>query len=116
MYILAIVRGSPEGKRLEHPFYCFFGTNSYSIYLTHLTVLGLMHGLLLNSTPDISTATQLAVTFAALPVSAFIGWLFTQIVEHPITNYGRTWKWSRELRAPKVSASSTPAAGLELAS
>jgi peptidoglycan/LPS O-acetylase OafA/YrhL len=116
MYILAIVRGSPEGKRLEHPFYCFFGTNSYSIYLTHLTVLGLMHGLLLNTTPDISTATQMAVTIAALPVSAFIGWLFTQIVEHPITNYGRTWKWSKELRTPKVSASSTPAAVLNLAS
>ena len=32
MYILAIVRGSREGKRLEHPFYCFFGNNSYSIY------------------------------------------------------------------------------------
>lgn len=103
MYILAVVRGSPEGKRLEHPFYCFFGTNSYSIYLTHLTVLGLMHGLILNAAPDITTPLQLGVTVLALPVSAFIGWLFTQVVEHPITSYGRSWKWSKELRRAKIA-------------
>ena len=98
MYILAIVRGSPEGKRLEHPFYCFFGTNSYAIYLTHLTVIGLMHGLILNLKPDIDSLQQLAVTIAALPVTAFVGWVITQVVERPITAYGRSWKWSNEKR------------------
>ncbi len=101
MYILAIVRGSPEGKRLEHPFYCFFGNNSYSIYLTHLAVLGLMHGLILDGAPGLTTPAQIAVTFAALPLCVFIGWLFTQVVEVPITTYGRSWKWSKERRAPR---------------
>lgn len=103
MYILAIVRGSPEGKRLEHPFYCFFGNNSYSIYLTHLAVLGLMHGWILDGRPDLVTPAEIAVTLAALPVSVFIGWLFTRTVEQPITAYGRTWKWSKERRSPRAS-------------
>jgi peptidoglycan/LPS O-acetylase OafA/YrhL len=116
MYILAAVCGSPEGKRLEHKFYRFFGANSYSIYLTHLPVLGLMHGLILDAKPDIATPAQFAVTVAALLVSTLVGWLLTLYVEHPITSYGRTWKWSKELRFPKdARAVTSPTAALSQA-
>ena len=81
LYIMAVVRGAPEGKRLESRVLCFFGNTSYSIYLTHLAVLGLMHGLFLGTRPDIATASQVAVTFAALPVAALVGWVFTRLVE-----------------------------------
>jgi peptidoglycan/LPS O-acetylase OafA/YrhL len=101
MYILAIARGAPEAKRLESRFYCFWGNNSYSIYLTHLAVLGLMHGFILGTKPDVASAPQLAVTLAALPACALAGWILTKLVEQPITNYGRSWRWSEARRQPR---------------
>jgi peptidoglycan/LPS O-acetylase OafA/YrhL len=61
-------------------------------------VLGLMHGFLLGTPPDLATAPQLLVTLAALPVAVLMGWALTKIVEEPITAYGRSWKWG-EARA-----------------
>jgi peptidoglycan/LPS O-acetylase OafA/YrhL len=98
LYIMAVVRGAPEGKRLESRVLCFFGNTSYSIYLTHLAVLGLMHGLLLGARPDVATATQIGVTVAALPLALLVGWAFTRLVEEPITRYGRSFKWSAARR------------------
>jgi peptidoglycan/LPS O-acetylase OafA/YrhL len=99
LYIMAVVRGAPEGRRLKSPILCFFGNTSYSIYLTHLAVLGLMHGLLLGGRPDVATLGQFAVTVAALPLVALVGWAFTRLVEEPITRYGRSFKWSEARRA-----------------
>jgi peptidoglycan/LPS O-acetylase OafA/YrhL len=62
----------------------------------------MMHGFLLGDRPDIADARQVAVTFAALPVAVFIGWVFTRIVEEPITAYGRSWRWSAEKREEKL--------------
>jgi peptidoglycan/LPS O-acetylase OafA/YrhL len=98
-FLIALVRGAPEAKRLESPFFCFFGHNSYSIYLTHLAILGLMHGLVLGSRPDIGGGIQILVTLMALPLCAIVGRVFTRFVEEPITAYGRSWKWSSERRS-----------------
>lgn len=97
-FLLAIVRGAPEAKRFTSPILCFFGRTSYSVYMTHLAVLGLMHGLLLGSRPDLTTPAQWAVTLAALPIAVLVGWIGTKIVEEPITAYGRSWKWSKQKR------------------
>lgn len=96
-FILSIVLGAPEAKRLEAPWLRFFGNTSYSTYMTHVAVLGLAHGLVLGTTPDIATWQQFALSVAFLPVALFIGWALTRWVEEPITAYGRTWKWSREV-------------------
>jgi peptidoglycan/LPS O-acetylase OafA/YrhL len=109
LYIMAVVRGAPEGKRLESRVLCFFGRTSYSVYLTHLAVLGLMHGLLLGSRPDVATWSQLGVTFAALPLVVLVGWAFTRLVEEPITRYGRSFKWS-EARRERTGGQSPQAA------
>jgi peptidoglycan/LPS O-acetylase OafA/YrhL len=98
-FILSVVRGAPEANRLRSKMLCFFGATSYSVYLTHLAVLGLMHGLLLGRAPDVGTFQELAVTVAALPVAVFVGWALTKLVEEPITSYGRSWKWSYAARA-----------------
>jgi peptidoglycan/LPS O-acetylase OafA/YrhL len=105
-YILSIVRGAPEAKRLESKLLCFFGTTSYSVYLTHLLVLGLLHGLVLGTIPDIATPVQFALTLAALPLSALAGFVMTELVEAPLTRYGRSWAWSRAER-PGTSAASS---------
>ena len=99
-FIMALVRGAPEAKRFTSPILCFFGNTSYTVYLTHLAVLGLMHGLILGTQPDLATPAQWAVTLAALPVAVLVGWIGTKIVEEPITAYGRSWKWSRQTRRP----------------
>jgi peptidoglycan/LPS O-acetylase OafA/YrhL len=92
-FMMAIARGAPEANRLESPFLCFFGTTSYSVYLTHLMVLGLMHGVILGTRPDLGTPAQYAVTVAALPVTVLVGWVVTRLVEAPISAYGRSFKW-----------------------
>lgn len=98
IYILSIARGAPEADRLTSRSLVFCGHNSYSIYLTHLLVLGLMHGLIFDAAPDVHTPAQILVTFAAIPVALFVGWVFTRLVEEPITAYGRSWKWSEKRR------------------
>jgi peptidoglycan/LPS O-acetylase OafA/YrhL len=103
VYVLGCAVGMPEAKRMESRILCFFGRTSYSVYLTHVAVLGLMHGLLLGTKPDIGTPIQVLVTFAAIPVAILVGWIVTKLVEEPITAYGRTWTWSAEKRSKTVA-------------
>ena len=103
-FLLSVLRGAPEAKRLTSPILCFFGRTSYSVYLTHLTVLGLAHGLILKSQPDLTTPAQWALTAACVPAAILIGWIGTKLVEEPITAYGRSWKWSK-YRRPAAGAS-----------
>ena len=93
-FLLSLVRGAPEAKRFRSRVLCFFGRTSYAVYLTHLPILGLMHGLLLGARPDVATSAQWLVTLAALPLCVVAGWVLTKLVEEPITAYGRTWTWS----------------------
>ncbi|MCB1506628.1 MAG: acyltransferase [Hyphomicrobiaceae bacterium] len=95
LYILSIARGSPEAESMKSKVLTFYARNSYAIYLTHLTVLGLMHALLLGAKPDVATPVQIAVTIAAFPVATALGWLLTRYVEDPVRAYGRTWKWAK---------------------
>lgn len=97
-FLLAIARGAPEACRFEGPILSFFGHVSYCVYLTHLAVLGLMHGLVFGLKPSLGSPEQLALTIAALLVSVFVGWVMTRFMEERLTNYGRTWKWSTEKR------------------
>jgi peptidoglycan/LPS O-acetylase OafA/YrhL len=92
-----LVCGAPEARRFHSPLLRFFGRISYSTYLMHLPILGLMHGLILGATPDAATLPQVAVSVLALPITVLAGWVLTKLVEEPITAYGRSWKWSETL-------------------
>ncbi len=102
--LMAIARGAPEAKRFLNPLFNFFCTISYSVYLTHLMVLGLLHNLILGTAPDVARLPQILVTFAAIPATVGLSYLLTRFVEAPITNFGRSFKWSKELRAKTVTA------------
>ncbi len=93
LFILMLVKGAPEAKRFESRLLSFFGTISYSVYLTHLAVLGLMHGFLLGAEPDFHTPAQIAVTAAAVAVTVALSWLTTRLLEEPMTALGRTIRW-----------------------
>ncbi|HSC18722.1 MAG TPA: acyltransferase [Rhizomicrobium sp.] len=103
-FILSLVLGAPEARRFQPRLLQRIGDNSYCLYLSHLAVLGLMHGLILHALPDVHTPAQWAVTVASLPVAALVAFLMTRYIEEPLTRYGRSWKWSRELRSTKTLA------------
>ena len=103
--LVAMVRGAPEAKRFESRFLCFFGHISYCVYLTHLMVLGLMHGLILGAKPALGSTEQWLVTLAALVVTVGVGWALTTFIEAPLTSYGRSWKWSAKKTAGLASVS-----------
>ena len=92
-FILALFKDSPEAERLKSPILRFFGDISYGVYLTHLAVLGLMHGFLLGGEPDFSTGAQRLVTLAAAIVTLVMGWAITRYVEQPVTAWGRSFRW-----------------------
>jgi len=94
--LLAIVRGAPEAKRFESRFLGFFGDISYCVYLTHLMVLGVLHGVILQTKPELGTAAQWLITLAAVPAAIGLGWAMTVLIEAPLTTYGRSWKWSEQ--------------------
>jgi peptidoglycan/LPS O-acetylase OafA/YrhL len=93
LLILMLVKRAPEARRFHSRILRFFGDISYSVYLTHLAVLGLMHGLILNAAPDTATPAQILVTLAAVPVTIAIGWIMTRTLEQPITAWGRSFRW-----------------------
>ena len=93
LYLMAIVRGVPEAERLRSGALRVLGRLSYSIYLLHMPVLGLMHGLILGSRPDIGSAAQIAVTVAAVPAALGLAWVVNRWIEQPMIEYGRSWKF-----------------------
>ena len=111
-FILSLVRGAPEAKRFASPVLCFLGNTSYSIYLTHLSVVGLVHGLVLGRAADIGTPAQLALTLASIPLAVLLGWVLTKLVEQPITAYGRSWAWSKSRRPQRLPVITAPGAAL----
>ena len=101
-YIFNLARGAPEARSFQSRVLRFFGSISYGTYLTHLAVLGLMHGLVLGTRPDLTGLAQLVVTVAALAAATLVGWTLTKLVEEPITAYGRSWKWSEQRSARMI--------------
>lgn len=97
-FLLALVRDAPEAQRFKSPLLRFFGDNSYCTYLTHIPVLGLMHGLILGRRPALESPAQWAVSLAALPVCVLVGWGMTKLIEEPLTRHGRSWRWSEAQR------------------
>lgn len=93
-FILMLVKGAPEARRYKSSFLRFFGNISYSIYLTHLGVLGLMHGFILGGVPDLATPAQWAVTLLALGTTIALAWIMTVTIEEPITRWGRSFRWN----------------------
>ena len=101
--ILCLVVDAPEAQRFKSPLLRKIGDNTYCLYLVHVPVLGLMHGFILGTPPDLVTGAQWAVTLAALPVTAILTYLMTTYIEMPITAHGRHWKWSTQKRSAQYS-------------
>jgi len=93
-YILCVVLGALNGIKYSLKTLRFLGNNGLCIYLIHLPVLGLMHGLIWCVIPDIAAPAQWLVTIASLAVTVVLSRGLTKWVEEPLSAYGRTWRWS----------------------
>ena len=83
-FLLAILLGAPEGQRYRSPVLRYFGQISYALYLVHQPIAALLHGVLLNATPDIGTIPQIAVTMLALAASVGVAAASWVWLEQPI--------------------------------
>ena len=106
--ILAVVRDAPEAQRLKSPLLCFVGQSSYYIYLMHLAVLGLLHGLIIGARPSLETLPQFAVSMLSLPVAVMVGWLLYKLIEKRSMALGRRWEWSKERRGTSSTDAAKP--------
>jgi peptidoglycan/LPS O-acetylase OafA/YrhL len=104
-YILCVVLGALTGINYNSKILRFFGNNGLCIYLIHLPVLGLMHGLILGGIPDIATSAQWLVTIASIAVTVVLSRGLTKWVEEPLSAYGRTWRWSARIVADDLARS-----------
>jgi peptidoglycan/LPS O-acetylase OafA/YrhL len=94
-YLISIVRGAPEARRLQGASLCILGRLSFGIYLLHMPVLGLMHGLVLDGKPDIATGEQLTVTLLAIPMTLALAWIINVWIEQPMIAFGKQWTFER---------------------
>ncbi|HEY5237557.1 MAG TPA: acyltransferase [Rhizomicrobium sp.] len=90
-YLLAIIHGAPEGKRYRSPVLRYLGKVSYTLYLVHQSVSGLLHGLLLGGLPDVGTPAQIAVSLLAIAVSVGLASLSWYWFEAPILRWARNY-------------------------
>jgi peptidoglycan/LPS O-acetylase OafA/YrhL len=80
---------------LEARWLRFMGDNSYSIYLIHMPVAGLVHHAMTGSGPGIATPMQWAATLIATVLTILLGRGLTRLVEEPLTAYGRSFVWAK---------------------
>jgi peptidoglycan/LPS O-acetylase OafA/YrhL len=90
-FILAIVHGAPEGRRYRSRLLQYFGQISYALYLVHQPISGILHGVLLNSSPDIGTLPQFAMTLLSALVSVGVAAASWRYLEAPILKRAHTW-------------------------
>jgi peptidoglycan/LPS O-acetylase OafA/YrhL len=73
---------------LRAPVLRFFGTISYSLYLSHQIVVGLLHGLVYGRPPSIQSAAEAALTASALVISVGLSYATYLSIERRAVAYG----------------------------
>jgi peptidoglycan/LPS O-acetylase OafA/YrhL len=73
----------------------FFGMISYSLYMLHQLVLGLMHGWIGNGTPpSLETSTAVTITIISFILSALVAWVSTRTYEAYFLRMGRSQQYA----------------------
>jgi peptidoglycan/LPS O-acetylase OafA/YrhL len=93
-FLGAIICGAPEASRYGSPVLRYFGGISYCLYLVHQPIAGLLHGLLLNSTPDVGSVAAFAVTLSAMAVSVAVAAASWVWLERPILAWAQRYRFA----------------------
>jgi peptidoglycan/LPS O-acetylase OafA/YrhL len=70
------------------------GLLAYGLYLLHLPVLGIVHGVLLGSAPHLTGARELAVTLGALAATFGLAELSWRLLEKPLMAAGHRFRYA----------------------
>ena len=97
-FLGAVVNGAPEGARYGAPWLRWFGKISLALYLVHQPIAGLLHGLILDSSPDVKGAAQIAVTLLAAIASIGVSALSWRWLESPILNWAHSFRFEKPFR------------------
>ncbi|MDB6029649.1 MAG: acyltransferase 3 [Verrucomicrobiales bacterium] len=81
------------------------GTISFGIYLFHVPVNSLWHGLWLKRDSYIHTPTDMLATFFALVSTLLLAWCSWRFFEKPIVDFGRRFKYTKAAPIPVSSIS-----------
>jgi len=92
-FLGAVICGAPEAARYGSPVLRYFGSISYCLYLVHQPIAGLLHGLLLNSAPDVGSAAAFAVTVLAMAVSIAVAGASWIWLERPILAWAQRYRF-----------------------
>lgn len=87
--------GSELGRLLGSRPLVWLGQVSFAVYLLHQPVNGLLHGLLLNKTPELLVPLDGAVTAAALLITLALAAASFRYLEAPMLRYGRTFRFAK---------------------
>ena len=101
-FILRIAMNEAVSGWLRAPFLCSMGHNGYSIYLVHMAVAGIVHGLITGMHPDIGSPAQNVATAISFAATLAVALALTRWVEDPATKLGRSFRWSRVPRRPQA--------------
>ncbi|MET3893499.1 peptidoglycan/LPS O-acetylase OafA/YrhL [Bosea sp. OAE506] len=104
-FILRAAIMPPAVKWLEARWLRFMGDNSYSIYLIHMPVAGIVHYVVTGSAPGITTPSQWLATLLATLATLAIGRMLTRSVEEPLTDLGRRFRWKATSNAAEETLS-----------
>jgi len=87
---------------LRRPSLVFIGGISYSFYLYHQCINGLMHGIILGQIPRIESAAGFLVAAMTLIVAGTLATISTNYLEMPIRRFARRLKYrlAREVEVP----------------
>jgi len=103
LLIVLYEKSGPLAWLCRRPLLREVGIVSYGIYLLHLPVSGLLHGLLDQSVPRLIGVRSAGITLLAFLVTLALARLSYVFFEKPIVNFGHQWRY-RVSGAPVVPA------------
>jgi peptidoglycan/LPS O-acetylase OafA/YrhL len=82
----------------------YLGRISYGVYLLHMILIGLAHGLIRGQAPIMRTAADGLVTLLAVLATLALASLSWHFFERPLVDYGHTLKYRHEPDSPVAAA------------
>jgi peptidoglycan/LPS O-acetylase OafA/YrhL len=96
LFLIFLAINPPEGpvkSILTHPFLVWMGTISYTVYLLHQPVSGLIHGVFRGMAPSVSDLGGVAAVSGALGATLLLAHLSWRFIESPLLSLARRKKY-----------------------
>ena len=111
LLIVATAPGWPMARLFRNRVLRHFGLIAYGMFLMHMAVDAIAHGVLLGKSTEIRNVADLAVTAIAFVVTWFLATLSWKFFEQPIIRWGHSFRYGSK---DKVSAAKPGLAASQL--